>query len=249
MLPSENSPSTPAHRLSRGRVAALCAVALVIVTLLFEWTDLDLRVQDACYDFGVRAWRVDARDAAGRLWFYNGPKALVWVLGLGALTLLVGPERWRRRGGWSRRGLGVAVLTLATLPALVGLGKKYSNVFCPSEVRRYGGDFPYVKAFAAYPADDRPEQRGHGFPAGHASGGFALAGLFWARDSRRWRLAVVLGALALGWWMGGYQMLKGAHYLSHTLTTQLLAPLVALAWAALVRPERAQAEAGARRKS
>jgi membrane-associated PAP2 superfamily phosphatase len=36
--------------------------------------------------------------------------------------------------------------------------------------------------------------------------------------------------------MGGYQMLKGAHYLSHTVVTMLLAWIVLLVWRRVVRP-------------
>ena len=68
------------------------------------------------------------------------------------------------------------------------------------------------------------------FPAGHASGGFALLGLVAARGTRRWRNGILALGLGLGWWMGGYQMLKGAHYLSHTLTTMIVAWLVVLLW-------------------
>jgi len=39
----------------------------------------------------------------------------------------------------------------------------------------------------------------------------------------------------LGWWMGGYQMLKGAHYLSHTVTTMLAAWIIVLLWHRILR--------------
>lgn len=42
--------------------------------------------------------------------------------------------------------------------------------------------------------------------------------------------------LGLGWWMGGYQMLKGAHDLSHTVTAVLVAWLVMLLWQRALRP-------------
>jgi membrane-associated PAP2 superfamily phosphatase len=37
--------------------------------------------------------------------------------------------------------------------------------------------------------------------------------------------------------MGGYQMLKGAHYLSHTLTTMLVAWIILLLWRRVLRAE------------
>lgn len=205
------------------------------VLALFEFTDLDLALQDNFFDFESRRWLVDAKDPSGRLVFYNGPKALVWIIALTALTLAAGPARWRERWQLNRRGLWLGMLVIATVPALAGLGKKHTNVFCPSEIRRYGGDVAYAKLCEPFPADDRPARRGGCFPAGHASGGFALLGLLAVRTTRRWRRGVIALGLGLGWWMGGYQMLKGAHYLSHTLTTMLVAWLVVEFWRRALR--------------
>jgi membrane-associated PAP2 superfamily phosphatase len=168
--------------------------------------------------------------------FYDGPKALIILTAVAALVLALAPARWRDRLHFGRRDLWVAVLTLVTLPVLAGIGKDFTNVFCPSEIRRYGGEAPYVKLCEPYPANDRPARKGHCFPAGHASGGFALLGLMWLRRTRAWRLGGLALGLGTGWWMGGYQMLKGAHYLSHTVTTMLLAWIVMLAWRRVVGP-------------
>lgn len=202
---------------------------------LFEFTLLDLRLQDQFFNFETRRWLVDESAPFARLVFYNGPKALVWMIALTALVLASGPARWRDRIRLDRRGLWLGVLVLATVPVVAGIGKNFTNVFCPSEIRRYGGDVAYVKLCEPYPADDRPPRDGGCFPAGHASGGFALMGLLAVRATRRWRNGVIALGLGLGWWMGGYQMLKGAHYLSHTVTTMLVAWLVVLIWQRVLR--------------
>ena len=204
-------------------------VGLLAATLvLYEFSPLDLRLQDQLYDFTNRRWLVDARDPLWRVLFYTGPKQVIVVFGLALLVLALGPEGWRRKLGWARRGLWVAFLTLAFAPSLTAIGKEYSNVFCPSEIRRYGGDVRYVKLCEPFPADDRPARRGHCFPAGHCSGGFALLGLAWLRPTRRWRAGAIALGLGVGWIMGLYQMFKGAHYLSHTVTTMLLCWIVAV---------------------
>jgi membrane-associated PAP2 superfamily phosphatase len=205
------------------------------VMALFEFTHLDLALQDRFYDAATQRWVVDEKAPLGRLVFYNGPKAFVWVCALTTLALAAGPARWRDKFQFNRRGLWLGVLVIATVPALAGLGKKYTNVFCPSEIRRYGGDVAYARLCEPFPADDRPARKGGCFPAGHASGGFALMGLLAVRATRRWRFSVLALGLGLGWWMGLYQMLKGAHYLSHTLTTMLVAGLVVLLWHRVLR--------------
>ncbi len=220
-------------RFFRAPWAALLLLAGSVA--LFEFTGLDLWLQDHFYNFATHRWLVDENEPVAGAIFYNGPKALVWLVGFTTLTLAAGPARWRERLQLNRRGLWLGVLVIATVPALAGLGKKYTNVFCPSEIRRYGGDTAYVKLCSPFPADDRPARRGGCFPAGHSSGGFALLGLLLVRAGRRWRNTTIALGLGLGWWMGGYQMLKGAHYLSHTVTTMLLAWLVVLLWQRALR--------------
>lgn len=204
--------------------------ALVAVFALFEFTGADILVQDRFYDFAKGAWLVDAKDPLGRALFYIGPKYLIIAGALVLIVFALGPQRWRDAAGFDRRGAIIALLTLASVPALVGQGKATTNVFCPYEIRRYGGDVAYVKVLERFPEDDRPVRRGRGFPAGHASGGFALIGLLWLRRGRASRAGIVALALGAGWWMGGYQMLKGAHYLSHTVVTMVFALCMALAW-------------------
>jgi len=216
---------------SRDEHALWPAVLLLAgVIALFEATNLDLALQDCFFDFGTGRWWVDAGDPLWRALAYTGPKAALIGLGVALLAVTLGPERWRLRLQVTRRAALVALLTLGSLPALVGFGKSATNVFCPSELRRYGGDVRYVKLGESFPKEDRPERRGRGFPAGHASGGFALIGLIVLRRTRAWRRGGLLLALGAGWGVGGYQMLRGAHFLSHTVTTMILAWIVVLAW-------------------
>jgi membrane-associated PAP2 superfamily phosphatase len=223
--------AVPRWRLERTLPWAGAALAIVFVG--FEVTNADLAVQDALFDFTRGRWRVNGYDPLWRAWFYSGPKLLLIVFGAVTLVLTAGPARWRARTGLaevSRVGLGALVLTLGTTPALVGGGKAVTNVFCPSEIRRYGGDVCYVRVLEAFPPADRPTRKGHCFPAGHASGGFALMALAGIARTRRGQYLGVAVGLIVGGVMSAYQMAKGAHYLSHTLITALLAWIVFVVW-------------------
>lgn len=211
--------------------------ALLGALALHEFSRVDFAVQDAIFDFERGAWAVDGNNAAGRIAFYHAPKALIILVGVGLCGLLAGPRGVRERLGVQRRPLAAAVLTLACVPALVGLGKNLTQVHCPSELKRYGGFATRTTLCGEPPADERTVPRGHCFPAGHASGGYALFGTAWLRGSRRWRRGARAAAVLLGSMMGVYQMLKGAHFLSHTLTTLALAWLVAETWRAVLVPE------------
>ena len=236
MSPRSHSDATWTGRDDRTLWPAIVILAGVIA--VFETTNLDLALQDRCFDFATGRWCVDANDPLWRALCYTGPKAVIIGLGVALLALAFGPARWRTLLRVARRDVVVALLTLASVPALVGLGKTATNVFCPSEIRRYGGDVRYVKLGERFPPEDTPARRGRGFPAGHASGGFALVGLMWLRRTCAWRRRMLLLALGAGWGMGGYQMLRGAHFLSHTLTTMLLAWIVVLAWRRVLAPAR-----------
>ena len=193
---------------------------------LGEATPLDFAVQDRFFEAATQRWRIDALAPVPRLLFYDGPKALIIALGATLIVLAAGPERWRTRLGWQRMRLVAAVAVMAVVPAFVGFLKARSDVFCPAQLARYGGTQEWRRPFSSRPPEESAARRGRCWPAGHASGGFALVGLALLGPTRRHaRLGLAIG-LAAGWAMGGYQMLKGAHFLSHTLVTMLIACLV-----------------------
>lgn len=224
--------------MSRGLQISLALGALITVFALFELTDTDLALQDHLFDFSSGRWPVDKHDPALKLIFYNGPKVLLGVYGLCLAAVIWLSYRRERFIQWRRPALFL-LLSLAIVPTILSGSKNLTNVYCPSEITRYGGDKPYVRVLEGYPEGFVQEGRGKCFPAGHSSGGFAL--MAWAfvpaRASRKW--LGLMGGLVAGWTMGGYQMLKGAHYLSHTVVSMMGAMLIILLLARLVldRPE------------
>ncbi len=209
----------------------LSIVILLTVFGFFEITNADLWVQDHFYNFTSNAWLVDAKAKLPHVLFYFGPKLLIWLFGIGVLALLLTPKHWRERlrfNHFERSDLWIVFGTLALAPLTIATLKATTNVHTPSEIRRYGGKAPYVRVCEAYPEGDHPKKRGRGFPAGHASGGFALLALAGMARTNRGRLIGMGIGLAVGTWMGGYQMLKGAHYLSHTLITAILCWIIFL---------------------
>ena len=221
---------------------------LAVLFVIFEYTGLDLWVQDHFYDFAAGQWLVDGRAPGPRLWFYTGPKVLIILLGLSILGLALLPAARRARlpfGGLNRRHLWIAFLAIGTVPFVIGQLKMTTNIFCPSEIRRYGGDVPYVRVVECYPPGDKPARRGECFPAGHASGGFALLALMGLARTRRGQRIALGIAMTAGWAMGIYQMLKGSHYLSHTVFTMCLAWIGFLLWRRAFGVHRADPPTGA----
>jgi len=119
--------------------------------------------------------------------------------------------------------------------ALIFHAKHATNIYCPAQLDIYGWRYPHVKTFDPYPEGFTPLSRGLCYPAAHASAGFALMSLFFLFTRRKHKLAGLAAGFTLGWVMGGYQMLKGAHFLSHTLVTMCASWLIILLCYAVVK--------------
>lgn len=208
--------------------AAMPLGLLLLVLAAGEWIPYDLWVQDCLFDWNSRQWLLefDKHSALG-LTFYVMPKILLGIFA-GALLLLSIRQQWGRfTCPWNRPRLVYVLLCLALIPSLVAVLKAHTGVAYPRKIDRYnGGRIPYRTVWQSIPHQSG-EKRYKGWPAGHASGGYALFGLAYAALSRSGRRRGLLIALTAGSLMGTYQMLTGNHYLSHTIVSLLLAWLVA----------------------
>jgi membrane-associated PAP2 superfamily phosphatase len=127
-----------------------------------------------------------------------------------------------------KNGLIILLLSSIFVPFVVGSLKYYTNTPCPKNLEYYGGIYPDVKVLESYPKEFTQKERIKCWPAGHASGGFALMALFFLFKTRKNQILALIFALSIGWSMGLYKMLIGDHFLSHTIVTMLLAWLIIL---------------------
>lgn len=103
-----------------------------------------------------------------------------------------------------------------------------TNTPCPCNIEHFNGPYPNIKVFEAYPKEFVQQSKAKCWPAGHASGGFALMALFFLfKTHSNQKKALILG-LSMGWAMGIYKMLIGDHFLSHTIITMLIAWIIIL---------------------
>lgn len=194
---------------------------LALISALETFTDLDFRIQALFYDPAAGAWFISPSDHQRlRLWFYDGPKALLAAGGGFTLAVFIGSFKKAAWEKW-RRPAAIMFLSLALAPLILAGAKRYTNIYCPRELTVYGGRATYQPVLAGANPANAGRPPGRGFPAGHASGGFALMALYFALPSPHGRrLGLALG-LTVGTLMGGYQMLRGEHFLSHTLASLL----------------------------
>lgn len=223
-------------RISRALLLTLLALAAAL--LVFEFTRLDVWVSDHFYDADRGEWMVRHRGLAKSV-FYQWPLRLIKMFAVVVLAVALVPHRWLApRWRLPRRELAVVFLTLTLVPSLVGSLKAWTGMFCPQQLAHYGGTRPALGLFESAPDGccGGTKARGRCWPAGHASGGFALMSLCVLGRTRGQKIAGVALGLAAGWTMGLYQMLNGNHYLGHTVITMLLAWLgVLILHGALIR--------------
>jgi len=217
------------HRLgevsSGTRHILLALTGLVVSLVWFELTPTDLWIQNALFDSADQQWIWSAAEPFKRLVFYDGPKRLLILLAA-SLALSLVFTRYSRVVRTYRRGIRIVVVSLLLVPTCVAGLKATTNIACPRALTQFSGVVPYAGIFGRYPENNLPIARQRCFPASHASSGFALLSLcFLFRSAHNRAIAVGLG-LAAGWTMGGYKILIGDHFLSHTVVSMLLAWLV-----------------------
>lgn len=158
------------------------------------------------YDASAAHWIWDRHEANGKAVLYDGVRTSIRLYAAGLIIALV--IGYRR--GWSefvRKGLWIALLTIVLLPSLVGGLKKVSNLACPRAhvptcpraLVDYGGEVPFIHLFDSRSPETNEDHQC--FPAGHASGGFALLALPLLSRSPRRRGWLLAEALTFGWGM------------------------------------------------
>jgi len=199
------------------------SILLLITTIIiFQITNLDIVVQDLFFDFKTQQWIIDRDDRVLDFIFYSGIKKLLILVAVAMLIALIF-FRKKEIVNTYKKGLLIVLLSAIFIPSVVGGLKNVTNTPCPKNINHYGGSYPDLKVFDSYPSDFKQECSIRCWPAGHASGGFALMSLFFLFKQSSNRKKAILFALVIGWSMGIYKMLIGDHFLSHTIITMLLA--------------------------
>lgn len=184
----------------------------LILALAWDASGLDLRAMRLVADANGFAWRElwvakSLIHEGGRLVSYA---AMAFIVALNLVPRLLPALSRRERIWW--------LLTTVVCLVLISLLKRASLTSCPWDLQAFGGTARYVSHWAW---GQRDGGGGHCFPSGHASAAFSYLAGAWAlaraypRAARAWGLTV----LVLGVIYGLGQMVRGAHYPSHTMWT------------------------------
>jgi membrane-associated PAP2 superfamily phosphatase len=205
----------------------LTVIVLTVSFLIFEFSQIDLLVQDQFFDFSNTSWLIDRHNPLIKFLFYDGIKVCYILFVMTLLVTLIGFGR-RRKIAPHTRALIIVLASTIVIPVTVNMLKASTNVACPRELTRSGGTYPYVSVMQAYPGSFIQQKSARCFPAGHASGGFALLSLCLLFNTPRARALAIGAGLGIGWTLGLYKMAIGDHFLGHTVITMLLAWLIIL---------------------
>jgi membrane-associated PAP2 superfamily phosphatase len=220
---------------SSWRRDALVALAGGVLLLSWELGGADLV---------VTRWFASAAGFAWRdLWWtstllHEGARAASWLVM--AFLVLDGIFRIVRGPTREQRLIGLASV-LACVLVVPGI-KRFSQTSCPWDLAEFGGMASYVPHWRFGVVDGGP---GHCFPSGHAVAAFAfLSVYFMLRPSRPVAARGCLVAVCVaGVLLGGTQVVRGAHYVSHVLWSAWLCWVICAAFAAAARPSPAASTA------
>lgn len=200
---------------------------LIFVIGFFQFTNIDIIIQNYFYNFETKSWLIDKDEPILKLFLYDGLKQGLIIFGVFILILLIF-FRKKEFVKEYKKGLIILLLSSIFVPTIVGSLKAITNTPCPCNIEHFGGEYPDIKVFDKYPEDFIQKSKAKCWPAGHASGGFALMALFFFFKNPRNQFFGLIGAITLGWSMGTYKMLLGDHFLSHTIITMILAWIIIL---------------------
>lgn len=207
----------------------------VVVAALFtlEHTGIDLWLADRLYALEGNQWALRDHWLTYDVIHHHG-KQMILTMGLALVVLLLASHRISGLRRW-RKPMSYLLASMALLPTAIAYSKHYSPVYCPWDLSRYGGHAAYQHTFSySFGAT----QLGHCFPAGHASGGFALLALYFAmyRSARHPALYLLPGML-VGFVFAFGQQVRGAHFISHDLWSLSICWFGALGLFVLFWPE------------
>lgn len=188
---------------------ALPGAAFVLMLFAIGSFQLDARIAEALfYDREAHAW-IGAHTWWAEAWIHTGGRNVVRAIVLAALAVLVGGYFTPRLRPWRKSSLFV-VLAIVLSTGIVGILKQVTNVDCPWSLAVYGGT-PSPSGAAC-------------FPGAHSSSGFALMCCYFLLRERTplaSRVALIAG-FGVGALFAFGQEARGAHFLSHDLTSAAL---------------------------
>ncbi|WP_244179868.1 phosphatase PAP2 family protein [Salinicola salarius] len=191
----------------------------IALMLLFQLYGIDFYIADYLYQWEGGQWLLKDNIITKSILHDDG-RLLSELMGVGLIGFAVTACVKSSLSHW-RRPLLYLVASVASSTVIVSLIKNSISMECPWDLARYGGDFPFIGLFESRPAS-MPDSAC--FPAGHASAGYAWVALyfFFTVMAPGWKYVGLAIGLGMGLAFGIDQQLRGAHFLSHDMSTLMI---------------------------
>ena len=206
---------------------SICLISLGIILASIHYSDFDLKFQSLFYVSDINNWLIDRNNQTLKFFLYRLPKYIIIIYGV-TLIFWGSTLALLKQDILLQKKILFLVLSLIFIPLIVATLKHYSPVHCPNFIEQFGGTFRHISPLEIFNSEIFFRYNGKCFPAGHASGGFALISLYFISPTARYKLLALLTSFTFGWIMGLYQIAKGAHYLSDTIVTLAIAYITSL---------------------
>lgn len=195
-------------------------ILFLFLCALQTWTHVDFDFQRLWYNQTTKTWWLTPEEFQVTRWlWYNGAKKAVAFFGGVCVFFFILSFFIQKIKIW-RKCCVLLILSLIFVPLFIGIAKMTTNIYCPKQLAEFNGTYEQHRIFEIIEGERALEPRGVCFPGGHCSGGYALLMLFFALPfSQGGRYAGFAAGLFLGSLMGGYQIVRGEHFLSDTLST------------------------------
>lgn len=208
-------------------IAQICILTVSALCLIFLYplTQLDEALIHPYYDSVMHQF-VLKKDYLLEMVMHKGLKYLMILIALVTCCVWMVTFKLRRLRRF-RKPLFFSFIGMVLATIAVSLTKRFSPHACPWDLSLYGGNQPLLALFEPLPEGI---SLGQCFPAGHASGGFALWSFYFFFRNHQPKIAKIglyAGAF-FGAVMGWAQMMRGAHFMSHNLWSAWLVWLVLL---------------------
>ncbi|MFC3147877.1 phosphatase PAP2 family protein [Piscinibacterium candidicorallinum] len=211
-----NAPPGSGHAWQHRLRLDLCVSAAALLLLAaWDFSGADLIVSRMFADASGFALRNDVLLARV---FHDGGRYLGWVVLAAMLWIAVRSSARGSADAPPRRLQLQWIGVMLGCVILIGAIKRFSLTSCPWELAEFGGLAHWVSHWLPGVSDGGP---GGCFPSGHAVTAFAFLGAWqlWRPWRPRAAQTVLLIVLFTGALFGAVQLIRGAHYLSHTLWT------------------------------
>ncbi|MEI7640313.1 MAG: phosphatase PAP2 family protein [bacterium] len=188
-------------------------IALCILTLPFYFFNSDIDFQKLFFDAAKGDW-IYGQNRFVQMLYKFGTYPVI-IMSISAIFVFAFSFGYKKIISYRKPALFLILLVLIAPGLIINIVlKQYSGRPRPREIIEFGGSWHNKKPF-----DFGTPGKGASFPCGHASAGFAMAGVYFLLRKKHKKMAAVtlVASLAYGTSMGIGRSMQGAHFLSDTL--------------------------------